>query len=501
MGFLVEHSLSSILLIFLLTGTLVALLPVNERLARYISLGGSLTVLGLVLYQWKYLFDSSNTALQLVETAPWINDIQFSLGVDGLAFSMVLLTALLMPCVLIASKPIALKQKPRLYYSLIMFLALAVMAVFMAKDIFLFFLAWELELVPMYFLIAIWGSKNRNYASMKFLLYTFAAGVCLLIGLFSLLMHTGFASFDMVQLAAMAQNLGFGVQSLLFIIISVCFIVKLPSVPFHTWLPDAHVEAPTPVSMLLAGILLKMGCYGLLRFALNFFPEVTAAFAPGIAILGAINIIYGAYSALIQTDFKKIIAYSSISHMGFILLGLAGLNTVGYSGAAFQMFSHGLISAALFMIVGMIYERTHTRDLAAFGGLAKVMPKTFFIFKIAAMANLGLPGISGFVGESMVFYGAFTTNSTGSGADIIKIATAVVTASLVITAAYMLWTNQRVFYGPIQEQNLTLVDARKSELFVLFVLLGLAILYGVYPQYINGIFEPQLNALSQALIK
>jgi proton-translocating NADH-quinone oxidoreductase chain M len=483
----------------LISGLFIALTPLSERGSRITALAGSIAVLGIAAYQYFELLDFSKPTMQLVETYPWISDIKFSLGVDGLSFSMVLLTAILMPCAIIASKPIALKQKPRLYYSLIIFLCLSVLAVFMAKDIFLFFLAWELELVPMYFLIAIWGSKNRNYASMKFLIYTFAAGACLLVGLFTLLAFSGFSSFDIVELAGITRTFSLPIQALLFVLIGTCFLVKLPSVPFHTWLPDAHVEAPTPVSMLLAGILLKMGCYGLLRFSLDFFPEVLQVFAPALAILGTVNIIFGAYSALIQTDFKKIIAYSSISHMGFILLGLSGLNTAGYSGAVFQMFSHGLISAALFMLVGMIYERTHTRELDNFGGLAKVMPRTFFIFKLAAMANLGLPGLSGFVGESLVFYGSFTSAYVGAGLNIIKLSAVIASVSLILTAAYMLWTNQRVFYGETKQINLSLQDARKSELLVLGVLLALAIIYGIYPNFVNDIYEPQLNSLVNSL--
>ena len=495
MDFLNQHSLSLILAVVSIAALAVSLLKLDEFKARMISLGASLVVLAIALYQYFFLFDSSNTDLQLVESYKWIGPINFSLGVDGLAYSMVLLMAILMPCVIIASEPIAKKQKPRLYYSLILILCAAVLAVFMAKDIFLFFLAWELELIPMYFLIAIWGSKNRNYASMKFLLYTFAAGVFLIIGVFSLLAASGFATFDMVELGQIAQTLNPAVQLALFVLIALCFVIKLPSFPLHTWLPDAHVEAPTPVSMLLAGILLKMGCYGLIRFGLGYFPGVIEYLAPFLAVLATVNIVFGAYAALIQTDFKKIIAYSSISHMGFILLGLAGLNSAGYAGATFQMFSHGLISAALFMIVGMIYERAHTRDLAELGGLAKSMPKTFFIFKLAAMANLGLPGLSGFVGESLVFYGAFTSLYAGPALPIIKISTVVASVSLVLTAAYMLWTNQRVFYGATKEANTVLSDITSKEYLVLFVLLGLSILYGIYPNFINGLYEPQLNSL------
>lgn len=499
MNYLCTHSLSSILAILALAGLVISLFNLDEVKARYTSLVASLLVLGITIKQYTCLFDPSIKELQMVESYKWVGPINFSLGVDGLAYSMVLQMAILLPCAVIASKPIAQKQKPRLYYSLLMFLSLAVMAVFMAKDIFLFFLAWELELVPMYLLIAIWGSKNRNYASMKFMLYTFAAGILLLVGLFILLMNTGFATFDMVELAKASMNLAPQIQSVIFILVALCFIIKLPSVPLHTWLPDAHVEAPTPVSMLLAGILLKMGCYGLVRFGLGFFPAVLVKLAPAIAILAVINIIYGAYAALVQTDLKKIVAYSSISHMGFILLGLAALNTAGYSGAVFQMFSHGLISAALFMIVGMLYERTHTRDIGEYGGLAKVMPQTFFISLIAVMANLGLPGLSGFVGESLVFYGAFSSVNLSGSLDYVRISAAVATLGVIITAGYMLWMNQRVFYGETPSSWLKLKDARRDEIFVLAVLIGLSLLYGVYPKLISEIFEPQLVASAQSI--
>ncbi len=494
MEYLASHSLSLILLISSIAGLAVAILPnMEESKARTICLYSSLATLFIAIRQYFIYFDSSNTGIQLVEKYDWIGKIQLSLGVDGLGFSMVLLMAILMPVCLIASKPIAEKKQARLYYSLIMFLSVAVYAVFMAQDIFLFFLAWELELVPMYFLIAIWGSKNRNYASMKFLIYTFAAGVALLVAIFGLLSATGFATYDMVDLSHLSKGLALSTQTFLFAMFALCFLVKLPSIPFHTWLPDAHVEAPTPVSMLLAGILLKMGCYGLLRFGLEFFPIVVVKFAPWIAIFGAINIIYAAYAALIQKDMKKLIAYSSVSHMGFVLLGLGALNSAGYNGAAFQMFSHGLISAALFMLIGMIYERAHTREISELGGLAKVMPKTYYIFIMAAMANLGLPGLSGFVGESLVFYGSYTAVLD---APVFKICTAVAALGVILTAAYMLWLNQRVFYGKINEKWMTLTDIRASEVLVLSVLLGGSLIIGFYPKFINKIYEPQLSSLT-----
>ncbi len=496
MDFFANYSLSTILWILAIAAVAIASFKLNESQARQIALGSSLLVLGITVLQYFKLFDPNLTGLQLVETYDWIANIKFSLGVDGLSYSMVLLMAILLPCAIIASKPIASQQKPRLYYSLILILTIAVMLVFMAKDIFLFFLAWELELLPMYLLIAIWGSKNRNYASMKFLLYTFAAGVSLLLGLFMLLTNTDFQIFDMEALGQAAQGLDPEIQLTIFVLIALCFIIKLPSVPFHTWLPDAHVEAPTPVSMLLAGILLKMGSYGLVRFGINFFPNAVAELATGFAILGAINILYAAYVALVQTDIKKIIAYSSVSHMGFVLLGMATLNVTGYSGAVFQMFSHGLISAALFMLVGMIYERAHTRDLAELGGgFAKVMPQIFFIFIVAAMANLGLPGLSGFVGESLVFYGVFASDAFDTlGCNPVKLSCAFAALGVILTAAYMLWLNQRLFYGEIKQKWASLKDIRKEEVIVLAFLLGLSIIYGFLPKFISNLYTPLLNS-------
>jgi proton-translocating NADH-quinone oxidoreductase chain M len=496
MDFFINYSLSTILWILAIAASIIACTKLNEAKARAVALTASLLVLGISLLQYFAIFDPNQSQLQLVETYDWIANIKFSLGVDGLSYSMILLLSILLPCVIMASKPIASQQKPRLYYSLILILSFAVMLVFMAKDIFVFFLAWELELLPMYFLICIWGSKNRNYASMKFLLYTFGAGVFLLLGLFVLLSQIDFQTFDMIELGKAAQGLDPQIQLLIFLLVGLCFIIKLPSVPLHTWLPDAHVEAPTPVSMLLAGILLKMGSYGLIRFGINFFPNIVIELAPSLAILGAVNIIYAAYVALIQTDIKKIIAYSSVSHMGFVLLGMASINSVGYSGAIFQMFSHGLISAALFMLVGMIYERTHTRDIVELGGgFAKVMPKIFFIFLIAAMANLGLPGLSGFVGESLVFYGVFASDVFDSlPVNPIQISCAFASLGLILTAAYMLWLNQRLFYGNIDSKWLKLKDIRKEEVLILSALLGLSIFYGFFPRLINDLYSTLLNS-------
>jgi NADH-quinone oxidoreductase subunit M len=306
------------------------------------------------------------------------------------------------------------QKRPRLYYSMLMLLTLSIVGVFVSLDLLQFFIMYELELVPMYFLIAIWGGPNRDYAAMKFLLYTFFGGVLMLGGLLYLFFQTQQGglppTFDMVELAKHGSSLTRSVQSLACLGFFLAFIIKLPSFPFHTWLPDAHVEAPTPVSMILAGLLLKMGTYGLVRICLGFFPDIIAGWGPYIVLLGAFNVVWGAIACLVQTDMKRIIAFSSVSHMGFVLIGVGSISAAALNGAIFQMISHGVISAALFFLVGCIYDRCHTRDLREIGGgLAKQMPFIFYFWMLAAMANLGLPGLAGFVAEAVIFYGTYTS--------------------------------------------------------------------------------------------
>ncbi|MBI1857906.1 MAG: NADH-quinone oxidoreductase subunit M, partial [Candidatus Melainabacteria bacterium] len=358
------------------------------------------------------------------------------------------------------------------------------------QDLFLFFLFWELELVPMYFLIAVWGGPNKDYASIKFLIYTFVAGACLFAGVLIIFFASGAGTFDMEVLFGQAKNLSHNFQMLCFLLLFICFIVKLPSFPFHTWLPDAHVEAPTPVSMLLAGILLKMGGYGIYRLCVGLFPNILIELALFIAILGAVNIVGAAIACLVQDDMKRIIAYSSVSHMGFVLLGIASLTSAGFSGGIFQMFSHGLISAALFMLVGTLYERTHTRKISDYGGVAKYMPKCFYFFLLAAMANLALPALSGFVGESLVFYGAFSSKffalfPTKFYFNFGQICVLFSAMGVVLTAAYMLWLIQRVFMSDPNTKWSNLTDLRGSEIFVLGSLLVLVIVFGVYPSWLS----------------
>lgn len=502
MDLFLNHALSTILVLPLIAAVVMAFLPNKEAVCRIVALVFSLDVLLDVLIVLFSKFDPSLTALQYVENYKWFGDtIRFKLACDGLSLSMVLLMAILLPVTIIASKPIA-QEKPKLYYSMLMLLATSVLGVFIAQDLFLFFLLWELELIPMYLLIAIWGGPNKEYASMKFLIYTFIAGACMFAGVLLLFFSSGANTFDMEVLARYGKSLPHLFQLACFLLFFICFIIKLPSFPFHTWLPDAHVEAPTPVSMLLAGILLKMGGYGIYRICAGFFPNILAEFALWIAILAVVNIIGAAVACLVQDDMKRIIAYSSVSHMGFVLLGVASLSSAGFSGGIFQMFSHGLISAALFMLVGTIYERTHTRTVADYGGIAKYMPSCFYLFLLASMANLALPALSGFVGENLVFYGAFSSEffrqfPTKFYFNFGQICVLFSALGVILTAGYMLWLVQKIFMGPENTKWSKLTDLRVVEVVVLGTLLFLVVIFGVYPMSLSNIYEPSSTALAQ----
>lgn len=504
--------LSCLLAIPFLAALFLALIPsknkTNEQIAnlcRRISLIASALILGFSISIFFLGFNAQQKGLQFVEAYSWLGTLSsFKLGIDALSLSMVLLTALLMPFVIIASDSVAQKTKPKLYYSLLFLLCAAVLGVFLAQDLIFFFVFWEFELFPMYLLIAIWGGENKLKAANKFLLYTFLGGGFLLAGIILLFWLSGGSTFSLIEAAYKFRTLQESgslaaypvLVNALFALFLIGFCIKLPSIPVHTWLPEAHVEAPTPISMLLAGILLKMGGYGLIRFGTEFFPSSLVSLAPLLAILGAINILGAAIFCLVQDDMKRVIAYSSISHMGFILLGLATLNSAGLNGAIFQMFSHGLISAGLFMIIGIIYERAHTRQIAAFGGLANNMPVLFFLFLGLAMANLGLPALSGFVGESLVFYGAFTSFGPLSA---VQLSAALSTIGVIITAAYMLWLGKRIFFGNLPEKWASLKDVQFSEALVLSFLLFGSLVLGIYPRFLSDSIEPFANRAIQGL--
>ncbi|HEY9777637.1 MAG TPA: NADH-quinone oxidoreductase subunit M [Planktothrix sp.] len=502
------NQLPLLTILLLLPLLFAALCAISENMARKIANIGGVAMLLLSAYI-AYKFDwSSNSSMQFVQQVPWIHQpfpLEYSVGVDGFSLSLVLLTTVVTVLALMASHWI--KTRQRLYYSFVMLLTFSILAVFTAQDLLQFFIAFEFELVPMYFLIAIWGGPNRDYASMKFLLYTFTGGILMLGGLlylyYSLLsggVVSGSAvSLEMTNLAQVVPMLPKQVQTIAFLGFFLAFIIKLPSFPFHTWLPDAHVEAPTPISMILAGLLLKMGSYGLVRICMGFFPNVFIDYGNLIVALGAFNIVWAAVACLVQEDMKRIIAYSSVSHMGFVLLGIGSLSSAGLSGAIFQMISHGIISAALFFLVGTIYERCHTRQLGEIGGgLAREIPMLFYFWMLAALANLGLPGLSGFVAESSVYYGAFTgwmaQSSVHAGSTQAWILFS--TVGVVLTAGYMLWLLKRLFYGAEQPKwKGHLVDAFGWEQGCAYAMSAMIIGMGFFPSFVTDRYTYVVNKI------
>jgi NADH-quinone oxidoreductase subunit M len=445
---------------------------------------------------------------QLVQSVTWFSaplPVQYHVGVDGMSLCLVVLTTIVTLMAIFASETVG-ATRPRLYYSMLMLLTASILGTFISLDLLQFFVFWELELAPMYFLIAIWGGPNRNYAAIKFLLYTFFGGIFMLAGLLYLFISLGpnglQQTFDMTAspsgLGSIAQHLPFAVQTLAALGFALAFIIKLPSFPFHTWLPDAHVEAPTPVSMILAALLLKMGSYGLVRIVLGFFPDVVAHYGPYIVALGCFNVIWAAMACLVQEDMKRVIALSSVSHMGFVLMGVGALSAAALSGAIFQMVAHGFISAALFFLVGVVYDRCHTRDINEIGGgLAAEMPTAFYFWLLAALANLGLPALAGFVAEVMVYYGSFTSPI----ADHFPWVRGWIIFSglgVILSAGYMLWLLRRLFYGPEQPKwSGHLFDMNTRERFIGAVLGFFIILLGVAPLTMSRLYAPVADQMAK----
>lgn len=479
----------------------------SSMAARFIT--GMMCIISTIL---ACHFNPHSLDMQFVYKATWFTapiPVSYHVGLDGMSLCLVVLTSYVMFLSVLASQHIG-EKRPRLYYSMLMLLTLSIMGVFVSLDLLQFFVMYELELVPMYFLIAIWGGPNRDYAAMKFLLYTFFGGVLMLGGLLYLYFQMQVngiqpLTFDMVELAKQGSALMRNAQAIACLGFFLAFIIKLPSFPFHTWLPDAHVEAPTPVSMILAGLLLKMGSYGLVRICLGFFPEIITAWAPYIILLGAFNVVWAAIACLVQTDMKRIIAFSSVSHMGFVLIGLGSLSSAALSGAIFQMISHGVISAALFFLVGCVYERCHTRDLREIGGgLAKQMPFIFYFWMLAAMANLGLPGLAGFVAEAVVFYGTYTSPMATPGIspdpDMVRFAMWFAATGVILSAGYMLWLLKRLFYGAEQPKWAGhLSDMNCTERFVALALSVGIVVLGVCPRVVTKAYTPYSDKVCQTI--
>jgi NADH-quinone oxidoreductase subunit M len=418
-------------------------------------------------------FDSSASGPQFRESVTWIDSlhIRYGVAVDGISYPMLLLTALLTLLAIIGSW--GQQTRPRLYFGLLLVLEWGVLGVFAATDFILFFLFWEVELIPMYFLIAIWGGPRRDYAAIKFVLYTIGGSALLLVGILALYVQTGARTFDMYELGA--GNVVGVAGSVIFWLIFLAYAVKLPVVPLHTWLPDAHVEAPTAVSVLLAGVLLKMGGYGMIRLGLSVLPDVTRQWAGVLVALAVINVLYGAMVAMAQQDLKKLVAYSSVSHMGYVVLGLAAFTPLGVNGAVLQMFTHGTITGLLFFCVGVVYDKAHTRDIGSLGGLAARMPIGAACFSLGALASLGLPSMSGFVAEFLIFVGTFP---------VYRVATILAAFGIVLTAGYMLWMLERVFFGPLRVTG-PLGDTTWQEAVPLVALLGLIFAIGIVPSLLT----------------
>jgi NAD(P)H-quinone oxidoreductase subunit 4 len=492
--------LTAIVLLPLLASFLIPVLPDKEgKTVRWYALGVGLADFALMIYMVWHCYDFENVKFQLTETYSWIPQLglNWSVGVDGLSMPLVLLTGFVTTLSIFAGWKV--QDKPRLFYFLMLVMYSAQLGVFVAKDMLLFLLTWELELVPLYLLIAIWGGPKRRYAATKFILYTALASIFILVASLGMGFYGDTFTFDMETLGLKNYSLGF--ELLAYTGLLIAYGVKLPIFPLHTWLPDAHGEASAPVSMILAGVLLKMGGYALIRMNIEMLPSAHVYFAPALAILGLVNIIYGALSAFGQTNMKRRLAYSSISHMGFVLLGIASFTDLGLNGALLQMLSHGLIAASLFFLSGVTYERTHTLMIDEMGGIAKPMPKTFALFTTASLASLALPGMSGFIGEFMVFLGLATSDAYNPTFKAVVILLTAV--GLILTPIYLLSMLRQVFYGSenlaFTKEHQPLFDANPREIFITACLLIPIIGIGFYPKLVTQTYDVKTVEVSALL--
>jgi NAD(P)H-quinone oxidoreductase subunit 4 len=467
----------------------------SGKMLRWYALGIGFLDFALTVWAFWQHYDFATPGLQLVEKYAWVPQLglNWSLAVDGLSMPLIVLTGFVNTLAIFAAWNVT--RKPKLFYALMLLLYSAQIGVFAAQDMLLFFTLWELELVPVYILISIWGGPQRAYAATKFILYTALASIFILVAGLAMAFYGDTISFDMTALAQKHYSLTFELLSYAALLIA--FGVKLPIFPFHTWLPDAHGEASAPVSMILAGVLLKMGGYGLIRMNVDMFPHAHIYLAPVLAVLGVVNIVYGALNAFGQGNLKRCLACSSISHMGFVLIGIAALSEVGFSGAVLQMLSHGLIAAALFFLAGVTYERTHTLVIEKMGGVAKAMPKVFALFTAGTMASLALPGMSGFVSELTVFLGVATSPVYSAP---FKIAIAFLAAvGLILTPIYLLSLLRRVFYGNSglpEQASSGWMDAQPREVFIAVCMIVPIVAIGFYPKLATQMYDATTVAVA-----
>ncbi len=505
MGFFEQHIL-----------TIVAFLPAVGAIVLMFFNGGNKSLIRvwanlvalvgfLVSVPLFFWFDYDDAAtMQFVERVPWIDtlSVEYAVGIDGISLLLVLLTTMLGPIAILSSWE-SIQDRTKEFYAFMLLLQTGMLGVFIAQDFFMFYVFWEVMLVPMYFLIGIWGGPRKLYAAIKFFLYTLVGSVLLLLGILALyfeyprvatpeiIAQFGERTFDILAFHAIAPYLSYDLQWWVFLAFFVGFAIKVPMFPFHTWLPDAHVQAPTAGSVILAGVLLKMGTYGFVRFSLPILPEATVAFVPMMITLSIIAIIYGALVAMMQKDMKSLVAYSSVSHMGFIMLGMFALNPNGLNGSILQQINHGISTGALFLIVGIIYERRHTREIAQFGGLSSVMPVYATVFLIMTMSSIGLPLLNGFIGEFVILQGAMQVNLWWAVAGA---------SGIVLGAAYMLWLYQRTMFGKLDNPaNEKLPDLSLREIVTLLPLIIMAFWIGLYPAPFFDALEEPVNKIVAAV--
>ncbi len=481
---MIDSSLLTLLLLVPTAGAALTMLIPKDRPSwiKLSGLGFSLLTFALSVVLW-FRFDAANPAMQFDLRAMWIPglDISYHVGIDGIALLLIVLTTFLMPIALLASWE-SITTRLRAYVALMLLLEVGTLGVFMALDLVLFYVFWEFMLIPMYFIIGIWGGAERIYAATKFFLYTMAGSLLMLIAIIWLGMYAaglpgGHFTTDVPALYALSAGIPLRIQSWMFLAFALSFAIKVPIFPFHTWLPDAHVQAPTAGSVILAGVLLKMGTFGLVRYCVPLFPAATMEFMPYIAVLAVIGIIYGALVSMVQPDLKKLVAYSSVSHLGFVVLGIFALNEEGVQGSVIQMVNHGLSTGALFLLVGMIYDRRHTRMIKDFGGIARIMPVYATFFMVVMLSSAGLPGLNGFVGEFLILLGSFKSTVLGTPVYAILGATGVIFA-----AVYLLWSYQRVFFGTVtDDHNRSLKDLNVREWAVLVPVIVFIVWIGWFP--------------------
>ena len=478
-----QNLLLTYLILTPLAGSFLILFFKKEQvnLIKYFAVAISLIafMISLVIY---FQFDSANSDFQFVNKLNWIKglNIQYHVGIDGMSMLLVLLTTFLTPLTLISSWS-SIETKVKEFTFFFLMLEVGMLGVFISLDLFLFYIFWEAMLIPMYFIIGIWGGKERVYAAVKFFIYTMFGSLLMLVAIVWLAVYAitplGHFTTNLVELYTIAPQIPMNIQMWMFLAFAFSFAIKVPLFPLHTWLSDAHVQAPTAGSVILAGVLLKMGTYGLLRFNLPLFPQASIAAAPFISVLAVIGIIYGALVAMVQTDVKKLVAYSSVSHLGFVVLGIFAMTQESVQGSIIQMINHGLSTGALFLLVGVIYERTHTREIADYGGIAKIIPLFSFAFMFASLSSVGLPGLNGFVGEFLILLGSFQSPVLNSWAF-----TAFGASGVIFAAVYLLWMYQRVVFGPVKNPKLTgMKDMNNREIFVLIPIFILIIWIGIYP--------------------